>query len=367
MRYLISGGGTGGHVNPGLAIANEIRKREPDAKILFVGTQHGIENKLVPKAGYDIAYIEVAGFKRKLSMDTFKSIGKLLKSFKETRRIIKEFSPDAVIGTGGYVCGPVLFHAARKKIATVIHEQNAFPGVTNKILSRFVDAVAISFEESREKFPNKKNISFTGNPIRSELFAYSRETARNKLGLANNKPLVVIFGGSLGAEPLNRCVTEMLNNGADRLGFNLIFATGMKHYEKVIAEIKPELPPGIRVEPYLYNMDEVLAAADLAVCRSGAITLSELAALGIPSILIPSPYVAENHQEHNARAFERKGAAVVILEKQLNPEILSGQIQKLVTDKELKNKMSVSARKLGIRNAAESIFNLIKTTMRGKT
>ena len=364
MRYLITGGGTGGHVNPGLAIAKEIKAREPEAEILFVGTENGLESKLVPRAGFDIQYIEVKGFRRKLSADTFKTIFKLLGSFARIKKILRDFKPDMVIGTGGYVCGPVVFRAALKKIPTLIHEQNAYPGVTNKILSRFVDVITISFEESRVKFKGKEKIVLTGNPVRKELFSYDRETAREKLGIKNTKPLLVIFGGSLGAEPLNRCVIQMVQESKGKLNFNLIFATGMKHYEKVMAGITKELPPEVKIEPYLYNMDEVLAAADLAVCRSGAITLSELGVLGIPSILIPSPYVAENHQEHNARAFEHKGAAVVILEEQLNPEILLGQIQVLFNNREMRLKMAADAKKLGIRNAAETIYGLIRTAIK---
>lgn len=359
MRYLITGGGTGGHVNPGLAIAYEIQKRDPDAKILFVGTERGLESKLVPRAGFNIEYIDVRGFRRKLSLDTVKTVYRLLVSFGRINKILRSFKPDVVIGTGGYVCGPVVFRAALKKIPTLIHEQNAYPGVTNKILSRFVDTVAISFEESRPKFNGKNKIVMTGNPVRSELFTYNRDAAREKLGILNKKPLVVIFGGSLGAETLNQCVVNMLNASKGNLNFNLIYGTGMKHFDRVMSGITVDLPPEFRVEPYLYNMDEVLAAADMVVSRSGAITLGELGALGIPSILIPSPYVAENHQEHNARAFERRGAAVVILESQLDHEILLGQIQVLIQNRDLRLKMANDAKKLGIRDAAESIYGLI--------
>lgn len=366
MKYLISGGGTGGHINPGLAIAKEILKNEPDAEILFVGTKNGLESKLVPREGFEIRYIEVSGFKRKLSLDTFKTVFRLLKSFGEIRRIIKEFNPDAVIGTGGYVCGPVVFSCALKKIPCLIHEQNAFPGVTNKILSRYVDAVAISFEDSRSRFKGKTRITLTGNPVRSELFSKERAESRVNLNISNEMPLVVVFGGSLGAEHLNRCIVDMINQYAAEIPYNLILATGMKHYEKVVDLITAKLPPNIKVEPYLYNMGDVLAAADLAVCRGGAITVSELAALGVPSILVPSPFVAENHQEYNARALERKGAAVVILQNQLTSEILSGQIQKLITNKELRVKMTANAKKAGIRDASESIYSLLKDIMRKK-
>lgn len=366
MRYLIAGGGTGGHIYPGLAIAKAIKKSEPDAEILFVGTENGLEGRLIPREGFEIRFIDVKGFKRKLSKDTFQTVGKLLRSFGDIKKILKKFKPDAVIGTGGYVCGPVVFRAALSGIPTLIHEQNAFPGVTNKILSRFADKVAISFEEARERFKSKSKIVFTGNPVRSELFALDREAARRKLELTNNKPLVVVFGGSLGAEPINQCLVDYLNQLKEIPSFNLIAATGMKHFDKVKQQITTLIPAEVRLEPYLYNMNEVLAAADLVVCRSGAISLSELGVLGIPSILIPSPYVAENHQEHNARAFESKGAAVVVLESLLNADILFGQVQKLISNRDLRLKMASNARKLGIRDADGALYNLLKETIRVK-
>jgi len=364
MRYIISGGGTGGHINPGIAIAREIKTREPDAEILFVGTEHGLEKDLVPREGFDIRFIDVKGFRRKLSADTFKTLVKLLKSFGEIKKILREFKPDAVIGTGGYVCGPVVFYAARKKIPTLIHEQNAFPGVTNRILSRYVDEVAISFEESRQRFSGKAKITFTGNPIRTELFLLEKEKAREKLGLPKGMPLVVIFGGSLGADHINECVKEMILRHGREIPYRLILATGVRNYEKVMDAIREPLPDNIQIVPYIYNMGEVLAAADLAVTRSGAITVSELSALGVPSILIPSPFVAENHQEFNARALENRGAAVVILQDQLNSEILFGQIKKLIDDSELRHKMASAAQKYSIRDAAAVIYSLVQSAIR---
>jgi|LSQX01.1.fsa_nt_gb UDP-N-acetylglucosamine--N-acetylmuramyl-(pentapeptide) pyrophosphoryl-undecaprenol N-acetylglucosamine transferase len=366
MKYIISGGGTGGHINPGIAIAKEILSNEPDAEILFVGTEKGLESKLVPREGFDIKYIEVKGFRRKLSLDTFKTVGKLLKSFGPIKQIIKEFEPDAVIGTGGYVCFPVVFSAALKKIPTIIHEQNAFPGITNKILARYVDEVAISFEEARSRFKGKAKITFTGNPIRNDLLSLDRAKARENLGIAVDVPLVVVFGGSLGAKHINECVRDMINLHGSEISYNLILATGMKHYEKVMRYIKDPLPDNIQVVPYIYNMGEVLAAADLAVTRGGAITISELSVLGVPAILIPSPFVAENHQEYNARALENKGAAVVILQSQLTHEILYGQIQKLIKDKELRIKMTSAAKKSGIKNAAPAIYSMVKKTIISK-
>lgn len=367
MRYIISGGGTGGHINPAIAIAREIKTREPDAEILFVGTRNGLEGDLVPREGFDIEFIEVRGFRRKLSVDTVKTIGKLLKSFGSIRKIFREFGPDAVIGTGGYVCGPVVFYAAMKKIPTLIHEQNAFPGITNRILSRYVDEVAISFEESRHRFRGKARITLTGNPIRKELFSLDRDKAREKLGLPDDMPLVVIFGGSLGAEHINDCVKDMIIRHGSKISYKLILATGVRNYEDVMKEFKEPLPENIQIVPYIYNMGEVLAAADLAVTRGGAITLSELSALGVPSILVPSPFVAENHQEYNARALENKGAAVVILQSQLTHEILYGQIEKLIKDKDLRKRMASAAQKSGIKNAAPAIYELIKRAIDSKT
>ena len=367
MKYIISGGGTGGHINPGIAIAREIKTREPDAEILFVGTENGLEGNLVPREGFNIEFIEVRGFKRKLSIDTVKTIGKLLKSFGSIRKIFREFKPDAVIGTGGYVCGPVVFYAAMKKIPTLIHEQNAFPGITNRILSRYVDEVAISFEESRTRFKGKARITLTGNPIRNELFLLDKEKAREKIGLPKDMPLVVVFGGSLGAEHINDCVKDMIIHHGKEISYKLILSTGIRNYENVMNEIKNPLPENIQIVPYIYNMGEVLAAADLAVTRGGAITISELSVLGVPAILIPSPFVAENHQEYNARALENKGAAVVILQSQLTQEILYGQIEKLIKDKELQKRMASAARKNGIKNAAPAIYELIKRAISVKT
>lgn len=366
MKYIISGGGTGGHINPGIAIAKEILTNEPDAEILFVGTEKGLEGKLVPREGFDIKYIDVKGLRRKLSFDTLKTVGKLFKSLGSIRKIFKEFEPDAVIGTGGYVCFPVVFSAALKKIPTLIHEQNAFPGISNKILARYADEVAISFEEARSRFKGKARITLTGNPIRKDLFLLNRAKARESLEISADMPLVVIFGGSLGAEHINECVRDMINLHGNEISYNLILATGMKHFEKVMRYIKNPLPDHIQVVPYIYNMGEVLAAADLAVTRGGAITISELSVLGVPSILVPSPFVAENHQEYNARALESKGAAVVILQNQLTQEILYGQIQKLITDKDLRIKMAAAAKKSGIKNAAPAIYNLIKKAISTK-
>lgn len=364
MKVLISGGGTAGHINPGIAIAKYIKSKNPDCEILFVGTQKGLETKLVPRENFELKLIKVRGFKRKLSLDTLVAIKELFQGLHEARSVIKQFKPDIVIGTGGYVCGPVVFNAARMGIPTLIHEQNAFPGVTNKLLSRFVDRVAISFKESEKFFKNKKKVVFTGNPIRGELLNTDRKAAREKLQIEKDKPFVVVFGGSRGAEPINNTVCEFISLHKDEKDFHMLFATGETQYDKIVKRLGNFNSQYIKVVPYIYNMADVMAAADLVVCRAGAITLSELTALGVPSILIPSPYVTANHQEYNARALEKQGAAIVILEKNLNHSIFYEQISNLLRDRNKLKSMAENSKKMGITNASEKIYGIIEELLK---
>lgn len=367
MKVLISGGGTAGHINPGIAIAKYIRSKHPGCEILFIGTQKGLEIRLVPRENFELKLIKVRGFRRKLSADTFIAVKELFQGLHEAKSIVREFKPDIVIGTGGYVCGPVLFNAARMRIPTLIHEQNAFPGVTNKILAKFVDKVAISFKESEEFFKNGKKVVFTGNPIRSEMLSADRKAARGKLGIENGKPLVVIFAGSRGAETINHTVSEMLRLHRDEDKYHILFATGEAQHEKIMKKIGNINSKYIKVVPYIYDMADVLASSDLVIGRAGAITISELTALGVPSVLIPSPYVTANHQEYNARALEKQGAGIVILEKDLNHNVLYEQINELLGDKTKLKEMAQSAKKMGITNASEQIYVLIDELLKSKT
>jgi len=359
LKVIIAGGGTAGHINPGIAIAKYIREKHPDAEILFIGTKRGMETKLVPYEGFDIKFIRVKGFRRKISLDTLVTVKELFLGIREARQIIRQFKPDIVIGTGGYVCGPVVFVASRMKLPTLIHEQNAFPGVTNRILSRFVDAVAISFKESERYFKSNEKLVYTGNPVRLEILKADRLSAREKLGIDTKKPLVVVVGGSLGAEKINSTIVEMLRKRSGQNSFNMIFATGNSQYEKVKEQLQDVKMPNVNVVPYIYDAANVYAAADLVVCRAGAITCSELTALGIPAIMIPSPNVVANHQEYNARALEKNGAAVVILEKDLSEELLFNQIMSLLEDKNKLRKMVENSKKSGITNATEKIYGII--------
>lgn len=361
MKVLIAGGGTGGHINPGLAIAKYIKQKDADADITFVGTKKGLETKLVPREGFPLETITVRGFKRKLSLDTLIAIKELIQSFFQASRLIKRTKPDVVIGTGGYVCGPVLYMAAKKGIPTLIHESNAFPGVTNRLLERYVNYVAISFKDAEKYFKNKKKLVLTGNPVREELLKSDRENVISDLDIADGKPLIVVMGGSRGARKINETIADMLSNYF-KGEFNMIFATGEAQFDDISATVKvnEKYKSMVKVVPYIYNVDQVYTASDLMICRAGAITISELQVMGIPSILIPSPYVTANHQEHNARSLEREGGAVVILENELNADLLYKQICSLISNKDVLKKMSKNASKNSVTDSVEKIYHLIK-------
>lgn len=363
MKVLIAGGGTGGHINPGVAIARYIKEKNSDAEILFVGTARGLETKLIPREGFKLELIKVRGFKRKLALENLTAVKELFQGIFQAGRIIKKFKPDIVIGTGGYVCGPVLFMAARKKIPTIIHEQNAFPGITNRILSRYVDAVAISFKEAEKFFESAKKLQLTGNPVRPEMLKADRAAARNSAGIDKDLPFVVIFGGSLGAGRINNASADMLLSHYKKGDFKLMLATGNNQYDTVMQNLKDFQNADVTITPYIYNAAEIFSAADLIVCRAGAITCSELTALGIPSIMIPSPNVTANHQEHNARALENQGASVVILDRDLSGKLLYDQIKDLLGDREQLAKMARNARKAGITNAVDRIYSMVVEAM----
>lgn len=363
MKILFAGGGTAGHINPALSIANFIHARKPSAEIAFAGTRDGMEDRLVKRAGYPLYYIEVYGFKRSLSAYNIKAARHLLSSVREANAVLDAFAPDIVVGTGGYVSGPVLFAAARRHIPTAIHEQNAFPGVTSRILARVVDRVMISFEASRERFPDPEKLVLVGNPVREELLFSEKARAREKLGIGD-KPLVVSFGGSLGARELNKRIVDFiaLHSAEGRIAH--IHATG-KHGWKWVPDLLREkgvdlrADPDLRVVEYIDNMADVMAAADLLITRAGAITLAELAAMGKPSILIPSPNVTNNHQYHNAMAFVREGAAVLCEEDKTTGADLKRITDELVFDRKKLAEMGRGAARLAIPDSTQKIYDLL--------
>lgn len=364
MRVLISGGGTGGHIYPAIAICKKIQASYGnEAQILYVGTKTGMEKDIVTKEGIPYEGIHVMGFRRKLSIQTVQALFALWTGLRQSRRIVKRFKPDIVVGTGGYVCGPVLFQAAMMGKKTIIHEQNAYPGVTNRILSRFVTKVLISYQESAPFFKSSKKIIYTGNPVREEFEHVDREACRAKLGLEPEDRLIVSVGGSGGAERLNQLVREVLRefNGMERIKF--IHVTGKKYYHGFMEDLKRfqmDFERNIKVYPYSSEMDVLYGAADLAILRAGAITLAEAGTVGVPAIIIPSPNVANNHQEHNARFYEREGAAKVLLEKDLKSATpLIETIEALLANPEEMAAMRESARAIFNQNGLSSIMAVI--------
>ncbi len=364
MHILFAGGGTAGHINPALAIAGYIREKHTDAHISYIGTPDKLEAKLVPEKGYNFRTISVAGFQRKLSIENIgkniSAVGKALTSSVTARKILREIEPDVVIGTGGYVSGPVLREAAKLGIKTAIHEQNAFPGVTTKMLAPNVDAVMLAMPEAEKYLKLKKKPYITGNPVRSELLTITREDARAKIGIDNDIPLLLSFGGSLGAMRINQAVSGLIkwHNGTDR--FYHIHGTGKSGYGDFIDSLKDiNLSNKVDIREYISDMDVCMAAADLIICRAGAITLSELLACGKPAILIPSPYVAENHQFHNAMTLKRIGAAEIVEEKDLTDEKLIEVVSNLIENKPRLSQMSAAASKGAIIDANERIYEII--------
>lgn len=364
MHILFAGGGTAGHINPALAVADYIKDKHPDAKISYIGTAKKLESRLVPEAGYDFYTIDVSGFQRKLTVkNIFRNIDavyKVVNSSFKAKKLLKELKPDIVVGTGGYVSGPVLREAAKMGIKTAIHEQNAYPGVTNKMLASKVDSVMLAMPEAEKRLNLKEKPIVTGNPIREQLLKADKDACCKKLGVSGEKPVVLAFGGSLGARPINEAMAEVIaqNNGK----YRIFHATGKVGHELFFSLLDQKGYKGtddVTVLEYINNMDEMLAVADLVVCRAGAITLSEISACAKCSVLIPSPYVAENHQYHNAMTLKTNGAADLIEEKDLTGEKLISVIDSILSDKDKLKSMSENARKVAIIDANKRIYDEI--------
>lgn len=365
MRAIVSGGGTAGHINPALAIAGYLKKYY-EAEILFIGTQKGLESTLVPKAGFSMETVVVEGLIRKPTPKNIIVLYHFLKAVADCKKIIRKFEPDIVIGTSGYVCAPVMFAAHSLGIPTIIHEQNVIPGFTVKLTARFVDALAISFSDTKKYFKPSvaKKCFLTGNPLRENMLDITYEEARMRLGL-DSRPFIVSLGGSLGARALNRAAAEFINRtDTDKIQF--LAGCGKRYYEETVAQVKKEkLSEHVRFEPYIYNMEEVMPAADLVIARAGALTISELTALGRPAILIPSPNVAHNHQVMNAKSLEAGGAATVILEEKLTAEVLQKEIDALISDQKIHTKMSQNSKKMGITDGTKRICDRVLELVKG--
>ncbi len=371
MNVLMAGGGTAGHINPAIAIAETVKKNIPNANILFVGTPSGMESRLVPMAGFDFTSMPVAGFQRKLTLNNIKrniqAVYYLAHSGRRAARIINDFKPDIAIGTGGYVSGPILRKAAQMGVPVLVHEANAFPGVTVKMLARYSECVMLAVEDAKKRMPEDCKFVITGNPVRAEILGYDKRRAREELGV-DDRPLIVSFGGSLGARTINESVLDLLERSARDGRYQHIHGYG-QYGGFVLDELKSRgvflgSCPNLDVREYINDMPRVMAAADLVICRAGAMALAELQALGKAAILIPSPNVAENHQFYNAMAMVDRGAAEIIEEKDISPELLMKKADSLAGNISRLEEMSNNARKMAISDSRERIYAVIEETLR---
>lgn len=363
MKILFAAGGTGGHINPALAVAGEIREKHPEAEILFVGTKDKMEAKLVPDAGFDFTTIKISGFQRKLTpvniIRNILTVWYLLTCSSRVKKILRDFKPDVVVGFGGYVSGPVLRMAAKMGIATAIHEQNAYPGITNKALAKQVDKVMLTAQEAEKYLQSKNPVIVTGLPVRGEMLKADRDISRAELGIKDSQKLILSMGGSLGAMTINNAMVDLIGDNYKNKDYYFLHATGQyglwvpdKLKEK---GVDPDKEDNIEIREYINDMYRCMAAADIVVCRAGASSLSELQAMGKASILIPSPNVAENHQYHNAMALVNKGAALIIEEKDLTKEKMQALFDSLANDDEKRKSVEANAKAMSTIDAKEKI------------
>lgn len=362
MRVVLTGGGTGGHIYPALAIGREISERQPGSSLLYIGTSRGLESRIVPEQGIPFEAVEITGFKRSLSWENVRTVMRFYQGVRRSKQLLRKFKPDVVVGTGGYVCGPVVYAASKLGIPTLVHEQNVIPGLTNKFLSRYVDGVAVSFAESVPFFNKCQDVEYTGNPTATRVLNADPAKGFSSLGLSPNTPFVLAVGGSGGARALNQAVIQAVPLLSKLSGVHLVFATGERFFQDAEAAVKknyPEASDRVHIVPYIKNMPDVLAAASLCVGRAGASFLAEVTSLGIPSILVPSPNVTNNHQEANARSLADAGAAIMILEKDLTGEALHREISAIMSDARNRNRMEQASKGLGMPRSASSIYEQI--------
>ncbi len=367
MKIIFACGGTAGHINPALAIAEEIIKRKTDAEILFIGTEDRMETELIPRAGYEIETIKITNLSRKISFDSliknFQTAKNVFTSIAKCKKIFKRFKPDLVIGTGGYVCYPVVSAAHSMGIRSAIHESNAVPGLTTKLLEAKADLILLGYEESKVHYKHLDKLEITGTPVISDFCDEYKCRAKKELGLDEDKPFVLSIFGSLGATKMNEVIRELIIESGESPAFNLIHSSGKSEYKSLIDSLKEKAPDheskGMYVKEYIYNTAELMRAADLVICRAGASTLAEITASGTPAIIVPSPNVTNNHQEKNARLIENADAAKVILETQLSGAKLLDEINELLSDKERLKTMSDNMKALAHPDAASKIAECV--------
>lgn len=367
MRFVLTCGGTAGHINPALAIAGRLRELMPDCEILFIGAEGKMEMELVPREGYKIEALKITNISRGHSLEALRhnldTLRNVAVSTHEAKRILREFKPDVVIGTGGYVCYPVLTAAHELGIPTAVHESNAVPGLTTKLLAERVDLVMVGFADSKGAYHHPEKVEVTGTPVRGEFASYSKALAKKELGLDPNEPLVVSVWGSLGAAHMNKVMGELITLLDARREFRLIHSAGSMYFDGFMEKLEAAMPDfakfGADVRKYIYDMPRVMAAADLILCRAGASTLSELAYMGKPVIIVPSPNVTNNHQEKNARVLEKAGGAKVFLEGEFDAQSLLDTVRELLGDEGKLSEMSEAMRLLAVPGATDRICDII--------
>ena len=368
MNVIFTCGGTGGHINPAIAVANILRERHPDSKILFVGAKGHMEEQLVPKAGYDLKCLDIAGLVRGKSFSAIKknvkTVSNTVKAVNTCKKIIRDFQADVIIGTGGYACFPALMAGALMGIPTCVHESNAMPGLTTRLLADRVDRMLVCFPESAQRYKHPEKVETVGMPIRREFVFMDKETARKELGIGDEKLVVSAFG-SLGAKKMNEAMADVFAlEQQDGFPFRHIHATGKFGWEWMPEKVKEngvdlENCPSIDMREYIYNMPILMAAADVFISRAGASSCNEIAAAGTPAILIPSPNVTDNHQEKNARVLSDRGGAVLITEKECSAKVLYDQINALLADDALRKEMSMKLQQNVILDCAERICDIL--------
>lgn len=367
MKFAFTCGGTAGHINPALAVALYLKENLPDTEFLFIGAEGMMEMELVPREGYEIKPLRITNISREKSFEGFRhnceTVMNVLRSQREAKRILKDFAPDVVIGTGGYVCYPVITAAHSLGIPTVIHESNAGPGLTTKMLSKRVDRILLGVEGCTHEYPDPSKVVVTGTPVRGAFSLYTKETAKAELGLPEDIPTVLSVWGSLGAAYMNRMALDMIPKMAESQRFHFVHVTGSRYYEDFMSELNESCPDfelrNIEVKEYIHDMPRVMSASDLIICRAGASTLSELAFMGKPAILVPSPNVVDNHQEKNARVLEAAEGARVLLEGEFDADSLLGEIEDLVCSAERLEQMGANLRRISHDDSAEKIVNEI--------
>ena len=367
-RVIFTCGGTAGHVNPAIALAQLMHQRDPETKFLFVGAERGLEKDLIPKAGYDFRTVHISSFHRSVKPREIRhnviSVMNLMRAPREARAILRAFSPDVVIGTGGYASFPMVKAAAKAGIPTAVHESNMVPGLTTEMLEPFADRIMVGFEACREHYRHPEKVIVTGTPVRQDFFRLTKAEAKKALGVDDGRPLLVSFWGSLGASGMNRLMADFLALEAAKEPFHHIHGAGKGGYPVLLdllrqkgVDLKDH--PALQVREYIYDMAVVMRAADLVLCRAGASTISELTALGVPALIVPSPYVTNNHQEKNARVLEAAGGAEVLLEQGCSGQALFQAACGILHDAGRRAEMENAMSALGIRDATERIYQTV--------